>query len=862
MYNFTQQKRFFSVVSGTLLLGLVQLAFAGDLKEETLFDIAPQALDSALLQFSEQADIQLVVAANSLDGIETQGVSGQVSGNEALSALLQNTGLHFNVVGSTVTVTNSHTDEANESGKAQPTSEKTQLAQASDQQSKKTAATSTNREAEKTETGRNAIEEILVTARKREENLQDVPISIAAFSAADIEARSMDKLQDLANFVPNFSFFNSGTRGKSAPQAVIRGVGQNDAGITNDPGVGIYVDGIYLARLHGLNLDLLELERIEVLRGPQGTLFGKNTNGGAVNIVSVKPGNEFSGYSKIIIGQFDRVDAQASVNIPLVENKLAVKLSGLTSNRDGYGKRLDFLTGEQTGEMGDENSLSGRAQVGWTPADNLDVSFSIDGSRVRETGQVLSSPAFAVPPLGGLLNRVVDPPIGDAFLTGNPFTNFATDANTYDVDTWGTSLTIDWGLGGWNIRSITGYRELDLFYKVDLDSTPHTMLTGSDGVNQDQFSQEIQFAGTALDNRLNWLAGLYYFNEGVVGRVLADIMVPLEAFGIVISSSRVVSNDVKNYSAYSHLSYLVTDRFSLTGGLRHTYEEKAASFERSRLDGTVTVPFMTAEGDWSAQTGRAGFEYRWNDDVMGYFSAARGFKSGGLNGDPSNPTDFVAYDPEFVWTYEVGLRSDLFNRRLRFNASVFLSNYKDMQLTVEKRDPATGADLEFIGNAGKSEIKGFEADIVARPTENFSLSAAIGYIDAKYKDLDPDTALEITTETKFFNTPKWSYSFTGEYATTLGGYGDIIARLDYAYKSKVHHDVLNNPLLLQQGYGVLNGRLTFENTGGDWSLALFATNLTNKHYIMGGIDVLSVFGFASIQYAAPREWGASLKYRF
>jgi len=857
MYNIPDMKRFLSFVPGLLLLGLFQVALAGNLEDETLFDISPQSLDSALLEFSEQAGIQLVVAANSLEGLETLGVSGQVTAKNALNTLLKNTGLSFKVVGSTVTVTNNQSDEANESGKAQPTSEKNLLTQASENPG--TAKAETKLSSDEVQEVGFVIEEVLVSARKRDEGLQDVPISLSVFSGDDIKAFALDNLQDIGQFTPNLTFFNNPTRGRSGYTLYIRGVGQSDTMIQNDPGVGLYVDGVYIARMKGINMDLIDLDRVEILRGPQGTLFGKNTIGGAINMISTKPTNEATGKIDLTTGSFNRYDAKASLNIPITEDKLAIRLSALSSNRNGFGQRLDFNTGAVSDRTGDEGSLAGRALIQWTPSESIDVLLSLDGTRVRESAQVEKIVAFNDTPLVGLLNRFFDPPFGNIFLTNGDFSSYANEKNFNNVDSWGSSLTIEWNLGNWTIKSISAYRDLETLFGNDPDGTPHTVVNVEELVTQNQFSQELQFNGSLLAGRLDLVSGLYYFQESAFLNNVSNIFPVLRAIGIDASSELSIWSDVNSYALFGHSSYQLTDRLSLTAGLRYTYEEKDVARTQKRLGGFVYIPFQQRKADWSDVSFRFGLENQWTDDVMTYVSVSRGFKSGGINARTPTSAGFVPFDPEYLLAYETGIRSEWMDNRFRANASVFYSDYKDIQFTVLRGDPQTGASIAIVDNAGKARVKGFELDLTAALTPDFVLKAAVGYADAKYTEVDPTAP--ITTDTKFLNTPKWSATLSAEYYMTLGAVGELVANVGYSYKSKIYHDTQNSPELTQNAYGLLNASLNL-NSNKNWILSLFGTNLTDERYIYGGAQFLRSLGFASNNVAAPRQWGVSLRYNW
>jgi len=706
------------------------------------------------------------------------------------------------------------------------------------------------------------IEEVVVTARRREERLQEVPLSIAAFSAAEIEAKSLVSLRDVGQFTTNFSFYNQGQAGNSGAVVYIRGIGQSDPNIFWDPGVGIYLDGVFMGRMQGVDLSLLDLERIEVLRGPQGTLFGKNTIGGAVSLVTTKPGDELSGYAEATVGSYDRLDGRFSVDIPISEG-FAMKLAGSSQNRDGFGKRLDWFTGDQIDEMGDVDRLNGRAAFNWTPSENVGVLFSLDSAKIREFGAVREVILFTEPPLAGLMNMFVDPQYNaDNFATDRYSTSYASNSNANELDAWGASLIVDWGLAKVDFKSITSYRENESVNGTDPDGSFYNLIDLIQDVDQDQFSQEFQLSGLSFGDKLDWVAGLYYFEESafsdeklLVYRELLDII------SLDISFERLIWVDNKSYAAFGQGTYNVNEKLGLTGGLRYTYEDKAVGRAQLRQEtGSILVPFSATGETYSDVTPRLSIDYKWSTRLMTYASFAGGYKSGGINGGATSDAAFVPFDPEYVWTYELGLRSESADQRLRFNASLFYSDYEDIQFTVIRGDPDTGQPITVVDNAAKARIKGFEMEFMAVPTPRLLLSAALGYIDAEYTELEE--GLPISTDTKFVKTPEWSGTISAQYTVPLASGARFDGRIDWAYKSDIEHDQLNSPVGLQEAYGLLNARLSYTSVDNKWSLSLFGTNLTDERYIMAATDLSNTLAFGEVQWARPSEWGVSFRYNF
>jgi len=705
------------------------------------------------------------------------------------------------------------------------------------------------------------LEEVIVVARRREESLQKVPISVTAFSADNIKAMSLTNLKELGQFTPNLTFFNDGQTGGTSAVVFIRGVGQVDPGYSWDPGVGIYMDGVYLGRMQGNNMDLGDLERVEVLRGPQGTLYGRNTIGGAINLISTKPTDELEGFVEITMGDFDRRDARASINLPLVPGKLAARVTAVTRNRDGFGTRLDFFSGDKIDQMGDRDSFSGRVLIDWNASDNVDVLLSFDATQSHQFGPVRKIVQFNESFLASLLNIFVEPDYGDAFLTDSDFTSYSNQLNVNNVDVQGVSLTVDWDIGVWALKSITSYRDMEILNGVDPDGSIYTVADQRDEMTQDQFSQEFQFSGLAFDQRLNWVTGLYYFEEDGLTDASVDIYAELYNFiGLDLGLTLPVWINNQSYSAFGQGTYALSDRFSITAGLRYTRDEKEVTRELfHQHSGVVIAPLETVSDSWGAVTGRLSGEYQWNEDLMTYASVARGYKGGGINARGFNAKEFVPFDPEYLWTYEVGFRSDLLNNRIRFNTSVFYSDYDDIQFSVVEVSE-DGVPIFLIANAAKARVQGLESEFIVAPVQGMILSAGVGLIDAKYTSADPTTG--ITEDSKFAKTPKWSVNLAAEYSFPIGGWGELVSRLNWAYKTRIYHDAANSPVVVQEPYGLLNANLSLLEGDGKWVLAAFVTNALDEHYIVAGTDFLPSLGFAEVQYARPREWGLSFQYNF
>ncbi len=744
------------------------------------------------------------------------------------------------------------------------------------------------------ESEQEGIAEIVVTARRREENLQDTPISITAISGADLAASGSKDASDIGRAAPNVTFLTSTNSGGTSAFAgvFIRGIGQDDFLPTADPGVGIYLDEVYLGRASGGALRLNDVSSIQVLRGPQGTLFGRNTVGGAILVVSNKPDTE-ANIGKIDIGYgSDNLAEVGIVSNAVLSDTSALRISAQGALQDGYARS----TSNPRLEFGKRKEYNVRAQLLIEPADSVKFILAGDYMYQRNTnvpGVALADTAFETPPsgLGTLYNGFVAPTSPTGFFTPanlgslDPIRTGSNGKINDDADVWGVSLTGEIALSdSIDLKSITSYRDMKANFASDNDGTVHRIAQTDDILDQRQFSQEIQLSGKT-DN-LQWIVGAYYFREiaddfnrvsvvpGSYNAVEAlpvnlpvgpgapvpcalqtftpipgtPFLAPPPGFGLgcpfnIANTTVDIELDVttivksRNFAGYGQLTYNLSDMLSATAGLRYTYEKK--DFFASTLNRAVTarlggIPFFSVQpfsdsDSWSEFTPKLGLEYKASDDALVFASYSRGFKSGSFNGRATDPAALGSVNPEIVDAFELGAKTDLMDRRLRINGAIFLNKYSDIQLVV-----TANKDNQLINqllNAAKADIYGGELEFTAVPVDGLTINGSLGYAKSKIKKLSAAVVANssIRVGNVLKKTPEWTWSLGAGYVVPVS-IGDLNARISYSYQSKIFHDPGNLPQTLEGAYGLLDASLGLKLNNPEILISLYGQNLADKTY--------------------------------
>lgn len=737
------------------------------------------------------------------------------------------------------------------------------------------------------------LEIITVTARRVSENLQDSPVAISAFGENAIRERAINNVSDIGKFTPSLSFDSAAAASGSSDSVTVflRGIGQTDFNMTVDPGVGIYLDGVYISRSVGALLETRDVESIQVLRGPQGTLFGKNTIGGALIVTSRRPDEQLGGNIEATTGSYNRIDVGARINVPVSED-FRFYVSGLALTRDGYVERL--VDGQK---KGNQNSYSGRFVAEWDATPDFNLLLSADYTRTRERAvatTLLDVNENAIFPLfhNVFLNApgclppspTSNPSCYNAqWLTGDKDKTNESGPNRSVSDVWGVSLNASWDAGPVTIKSITAYRELDSAFAVDIDQSPLAIQRTENDYTQNQFSQEFQLQGDGFGEKLNYTLGLYYQHEG--GTDINSLFTAPTDF----RSGGSVKND--SYAAFAQFIFHATDNLNLTLGGRYTSEDKRFSPDQEVLRvhpaaqaplppgfptpffltnpvtsmaagspqplrvGDIVLPAVQRTTSANEFTPSVTLDYKFTPDMLGYFTFSRGFKSGGFTQRvfPPEP-EAPAFEPEFARVLEIGVKVELFNRHLRLNSALFDTKYSDLQIIVND------GFAPKVRNAGKARIRGFESEAQLVVTDAFRLTGAVSYLDAEYREVDARAA-PVTVDSALANTPKWTANAGITVEPYDGEAGRVVLQGDWSYRSATYKDAINTPSLKQDGYSVFNMSATFDAAQG-WSVTGGITNLTDKRYIISGYSDLNFIGSTYGVYSRPREWYLKLGYSF
>ncbi|CAM4094837.1 TonB-dependent receptor [Pseudoalteromonas byunsanensis] len=735
---------------------------------------------------------------------------------------------------------------------------------------------------------------VKVEARKVEEDLQNTPLSVSVMSSQFLEQRALDNLVDAAYFIPNIDITTVGENSGCTHCAGItmRGVGQVDPIPTTDPSVGLYIDGVYHARSAGSIVNFLDIERIEVLRGPQGTLYGKNSIGGAINILTRKVSDQRQIRTQLTAGEFNRFDASFLINQPLSE-RWAARVAVAKFTEDGFVKRLN-------GELeGGQDELAVLAKLRYQHSATLSVEFSLD-RQLQNNGSapsVLSkkndnADLLSLYNVVAQLSPAVDP-IPELQTFADPFLNAATAENENHLSQTGFRGTVEWDINEQvHLKSITSYRTLDAIYGRDFDNNPVNIGFTHDEQTQRQLSHEFNLSGNQSDD-FKWLLGLFAIDEHIdydfrfvflegLYQGLETLAAPLDGsplsaptsiggpnnplnLGLDLDNS--FDNDVDNQSIalFAHSTYQFAPKWTVTTGARLTWERKKQQVitrlnvaDAIAIDRTDSSPDGAIEKSWRVFSPLLGVQYTLSKDTMYFINAARGFKSGGFNGVANSAISARPFEPEYLTSIELGVRSEWFDSQLRLNGTAFLLEHQDMQLRGGESGEDSGVEI-FIDNVGNTRTKGIELEVEALLSNTTNLSFSVSYTDAKFTDVG--NATEVTTTSKLIKTPRWTAALSLQKLWPVTNKHSLTTRLSWAYRSEVYNDVFNSEHAKQDAISLLNFYVSYP-INQNLKASAFVTNLTDEYHVIGANDFTSAFGVSEYYLAPPRRFGLSFSYQF
>ncbi|NHN39242.1 TonB-dependent receptor [Pseudomaricurvus alcaniphilus] len=690
---------------------------------------------------------------------------------------------------------------------------------------------------------RAAVEEVIVTAQKKEESLQDTPVAVSALTGNMLERTFATDLKAISGQVPSLVVSSVVNVGMTAAMT-IRGIGVQEADGFIDPSVGVVLDGVYQGSNTTALLDLFDIEQVEVLRGPQGTLFGANTIGGVVNVKTRQPSEELEGSIKLTGGNYGRRDAAGMINVPISET-LAARVAMMYKSFDGFYE--DHDTGR---DLGSQEVLSGRGYLKFTPSGNFDATLQYEYGRGRNGSPPVvnhADPGMAMY-VPGYSQSINDAP--------HFKTTQARDASDYDID--GTTLTMNWDLGAVQLVSISNYRQFELDEWTDQDGTPVDIYVSHRVTNNKQASQELR-ADFSLADNVESTAGIFYFRQN--WQLDSDAV-----FGPFALYSDPDQDD-QAWSLFTQSYWHITDAVTVQAGLRYTWQEKELDLSADTQDaasGASLVP-VTAGGksDWENLGWRLGADWKVNDDLMLYGYQARGFKSGGFNARITFPEDIGPYQPEIVDTWEIGAKADWMNGILRTNAAIFYNDYQDLQvdqLVYQNNQPVTRVE-----NAASAIIQGVELEVVWVPAQGLTINGSYSYLDAEYDefffDLDgnPANGQEDASSLALRNAPRNQGSLGVSYEMELlGGYTTFNAV--WTYTGERQTDTRNHPVGTIAPLDLFDASIRWADANEQWSVALRGKNLSDEKYRASGFYAPDVMNFGV--NGGRREVAVDLAYRF
>ena len=748
--------------------------------------------------------------------------------------------------------------------------------------------------------------DIVVTARHREEKSQDVPVSIDVVDSRTLERTGNFTLNQIQQQVPTLQIASFNPRNTNV---TIRGLGANSTVSLDglEYGVGFYVDGVYYGRPAQSQFDLVDLQQIEVLHGPQGTLFGKNTTAGAINITTREPSFTPELTAEGSLGNFNYSQFRVSGSLPIIADKVAVRLSVSNTHRDGF-----LVNAYDGSDAQDYNNLTVRGQLLIKPNDDLKIRIIGDYSKQRQHYPLTLIDGYFSTLANGtqIANNVFDRAARTGYTLTAPgvFRRIGNQDAPFqaNMESYGVSGQVDWDIGKATLTSITAYRWWDWDPRNDTDATSLSIMPiQHTATNQRQFSQELRVASNG-HNKIDYVAGLYYFwqvvrsparnafgtdyvawNYDPVTRGAATVAAAHEAFD-GFESDTYANPATKSYAAFGQADWHITDALTLTGGLRFTHEDKSGSFSQFWVSGTPASALsaaaltlrnqiypqvaFSAKLKSDALSGLATLSYKVTPDILLYGTYSHGSKSGGLNLSAggltrpvTDPSRVGVVDPEKVDNFEIGFKSQFLDHRVTFNAAAYLTNVRDYQANVSEQISPT-ATIQYLANIPKVRSKGFEANLSYAPSRWFDVSASAAYTDARYVSY---TGAQQAVESTYLGAvqdlsgkrlpfvPKFTYSVNFDAARPLGNNGEIYLRADYLHRSSTNATATLSAYGYIPAYGVVNARIGVRTSDGRYDLSVWARNLADNDYYTNRSGAPT--GLITATPGDPRTFGITVR---
>jgi len=698
------------------------------------------------------------------------------------------------------------------------------------------------------------LEEIVVTAQKREANIQEVPIAISAFSGEDLEKIDALTMSDVASNTPNLVYYDGNTLSNST---IIRGIAPISGSPGSDPTVGYYVDEGYLGGGVSSSLDLYDIERIEVLRGPQGTLFGRNTIGGVINITTKRPPSEFGGYAEAEFGDYNHTRLRGSVGGPLLEGKLSASATAMYFDRDGT---LDNVYLNK--DVNNIHEWGARTSFLYTPSDRSEWLFTFDYRDVDQTAKTYETLINDMDSIPGLFGSL---------LNDDPYDRkvFAGYEGAETLEAWGALLRGVINYDRFDFVTVTNYRTHDYFNSGESDLAPIAIGRNNDPEEVERFTQEFRLSSTG-EGKLNWDVGVYYYHLDSLSA--GQIELEEDFFAILgypytyMMKETIGDMTADSYAAFASFNYEFNDRFDVTFGARYTYEEKSIDYDQQDFEAELGFPILGGtvayqdEDSWDQFTPALTLRYRFDGDTMAFATVSEGFKSGGYN-DGAGDVSGISFGPETLWNYEAGFKTEFADGRVRFNASVFYMDWDDMQLRVDDPNTPNSFDPRIL-NAGKAHSTGAEFELEAIVAKGLTLGGHLGLLDGQF---DEGSLPDGTPLDRLVGAADFSGAVYGEYTTPLGGNLNLFIRGDVVFTDSYWMAANQTiPEAEQDGYELLNARIMLSGADDRWHVALWGKNLTDEAYNIGVFDLLTnpFVGQYFNEIGAPRTYGVEVRLNF